>query len=390
MFMYNAKHPVKEAMKNTILGFFIQDTWKIHPRFTLNIGLRYSHYLFDGDFVIDNKYNLDPRLGFSWDPIGDGKTVVRGGIGKYTNNPMGQVKYFGSIMQDQYQTRIIFFPGWPDAWQPNPFYPSFPWADPEVWTYEDGLRCPYSLQYTLGIQREVMKDLSLSADVAWTPGYRQYWHVNENPIIPGTGYIHVDPTKDNVWVMKSGGKSEYKALYLTLNKRYSHGWGLEVSYTLSKSMSNVETEFNQPSNYEDRSLDYGPMSNDARHRLAITGIVDLPLGIQLSSIFYYHSAFPYNIVLGYDANLDGLNSDFPAGAHRNSGRGHDSFSLDTRISKFVNFGSRFNVQLFAEAFNLTNRTNFGIPVGDMQSPLFGESVTADTPRLLQLGVRLNF
>lgn len=391
MFMYNAHQNVKEAMKNTIFGIFLQDTWRIHPRFTLNIGIRYSHYLFDEDFVMANKYNWDPRLGFSWDPVGDGKTVIRGGIGKYTNSPHGQVKFFGVVMQDQYQIRQIWSPGWPDPWQPNPFSPSSTWSDPDVHTYQEGLRPSYSMQYTVGIQREMMENLSISADMVLAPGYKHFLQINQNPIIPGTRTQHIDPTKGNVWQIENSSKSNYKALVLNLKKRYSHGWGVEVAYTLSKAMSDVESEQNRQSTYEDRSVDYGPMDNDARHRLAVSGIADLPLGIQVSMIFFYHSAYPYDIVLGYDANLDGLpRFDRPPGTNRNSGRGYDYYSLDARLSKYISLSDRSRIQVFAEVFNLTNRTNFGTPIGNMRSPLFGESVTAGDPRLIQFGLRLDF
>ena len=76
----------------TSYGFFFQDSWKVVPRLTLNLGLRYSIYKFEQNpnqerFVVSNKWNWDPRLGFSWDPVGDGKTAIRGGVGKYPTAP---------------------------------------------------------------------------------------------------------------------------------------------------------------------------------------------------------------------------------------------------------------------------------------------------------------
>lgn len=305
---------------------------------------------------------------------------------------MGNVLYSSVVNRVEYDERILDFPGYPDPFKPNPFRPGGEAKFPkELYTYERGMPCPYSLQYTLGVQREILKDFSASADFVLAQGKHLYWFVNKNPVIPGTRVIRPDPNLGNWFNVEAGGHTDYKGLYIILSKRYSHGWGFEISYTLSKGMGDVESgDWNTASNNFDRSLDFGPMSTDARHRLAVTGIFDLPFGFQLSTIFYYRSAVPYSIVLGYDANRDGINRDYPDGKHRNNARGPGYYSLDARVSKFVSISSSFSIQVFAEMFNLTNRVNFSNPVGNMRSINFGKSISAQDPRLLQLGLRLNF
>src|SRR5881409_2670813 len=63
------------------LGLFAQDTWKLHPRFTLDYGARFD---FDGEPapVPHNRY-VSPRLGFAWEATRDHKTVLRGGGGVF-------------------------------------------------------------------------------------------------------------------------------------------------------------------------------------------------------------------------------------------------------------------------------------------------------------------
>ncbi len=395
-FRWNAAAPSTEWYRMTNIAGFVQDRWKIHPKLTLNIGLRYSHYLFAKNpnqerFAVENKYNFDPRIGFSWDPIGDGKTAIRGGVGKYTNSPMGNVIYAAVVSRIEYDERIIDNPGYPDPLAPNPFFPGGELSLPkEDYTFTRGPN-PNSIQYTLGVQRQITTDISLSADAVLSKGKHLYWFVNLNGIIPGTSTVRPDPTVGNHYDIQPGGHSDFKALYLNLKKRYSRGWGFEASYTLSQAKADVESgNWNSPSHNEDRWLDYGPTNNDALHRLSVAGIFDLPLGFQFSTIFYYRSALPSNIVTGNDDNLDGIWTDFPAGERRNSGRGFEYYSLDARVSKYIDIGPRFNIQIFAEMFNLTNRVNYNSPVANMTSSNFGEANSAQDPRLIQLGLRVNF
>jgi hypothetical protein len=390
MFLYNNGN-TKLNSPYTEAAVFAQDTWKVVPRFTLNLGFRYNYYMCEGLHIKNGDIrNLNPRFGFSYDLTGDGKTALRGGIGTFSANPMlnsGLLAYFMNSIQIQ----TMIFPNYPDPFQPNPFFPPMP-GTMSLGEYKAkvGAIAPYSLQSTLGVERAVLQDLSVAADLIWTKGYRLTRYENENGVIPGTSFLRPNMTKGDVWVITDGGKSDYKALYLTVNKRYSHGWSLEASYTLSSSHSDVETEQTQPhSNAPDAWItQWGPTDKDARHRLALTGIVDLPLGFQLSGYVYFRSKLPWNAIYPTDVNLDSIVEDY-VDAHRNMRRGFDSFSLNARVSKFIDI-SRLRLQLFGEFYNLTNRANFGDVFNNYGLPGFGNPTTAGDPRLIQLGVRLDF
>jgi hypothetical protein len=397
-FTINILAPSEEWSRMTSAAFYVQDTWKVLSRLTINIGLRYSNYTWKQNpnqekFWISNKYNWDPRIGFSWDPFGDGKMAIRGGVGKYTTNPMGNAIYYSVVNRVEYDIRTYDYPGYPDYTKPNPFTTGGEAFALPTWNdFVRGMGAPYSLQYTLGAQREILTDLAVSADFVLAYGKHLFWFVNENPVIPGTRNKRANMAAGDIQVVDDGGSSEYKAMYVTIKKRYSHGWGLEIGYTLSKGVGNCEAgDANSARNNESRDFDWGPLNTDAQHKLNISAIVSLPLGFQLSTIFSYRSALPYNITYGYDYNLDSLTGDnYPYGDHRNNGRAFDNYSLDARFSKFVNLTSRFSVQVFAEAFNLTNRVNFNAPSGNKRSSQFGKSSSAGDPRLLQLGMRVNF
>jgi hypothetical protein len=374
------------------IGAYAQDSWKVTPRLTLNYGLRYNYYQVQFlDINHTNFKNFNPRIGFSYDPIGDGKTVIRGGIGTYSQNPMINLGLLVGIM-DQLVIQYFFYPGYPDPNVPNPFLPVIPPQDVPISKYkgEPNTIAPSTLQATLGFQREFLTDFSASFDLVWAKGRNFSRIENDNPIIPGTGYLRPDNTKGDIFVFRMNGRTQYTALYVTLSKRYSHGWSLDVSYTLSKSMSDVESEQTSPYSYDSDGWArmYGPSSFDARHRLAIMGVVDLPLGIQLGGLAYYRSALPWTPFYLTDVNLDSLATDM-VDPNRNSRRGFDQFYINLRLSKYIDI-NRLRFQLFAEVYNLTNRANFGDVFDRLGTPTFGFPTTSGGPRRFQFGARFDF
>jgi len=390
MFIYNKgvrdfDYPYTEA------AVFAQDSWKVHRRLTLNLGLRWNYYFCkDIDINHSDWRHFNPRFGFSWDPVGDGRTVVRGGVGTFSQNPQLNIGLIAGLMAAM-DIRTIIFPNYPDPFKPNPFFPSIPGQIPiDKYSTEPGLVPPYSVQMTLGGERQILADLSLGLDLVWTKGYRFTRLENFNPIIPGTGNKRKDPTKGNQWKFTDNGRSDFKGLYLTLTKRFSHGWGLDVAYTLSQSKADVETEQTSPWSYDDDAWErqYGPTNFDARHRLAISGIFNLPLGFQLSGLFYYQSKLPWNAVYPYDKNLDSLSNDY-VDEHRNSRRGFDNYYLNLRLSKEFRF-SRFRLQIFAEGYNVTNKVNFTTIYNRYGQPDFGKPIAAGSPRQIQFGARFDF
>jgi len=375
------------------IGVFAQDSWRVTPRLTLNYGLRYNYYQVQFlDIDTMNIRHFNPRFGFSWDPIGDGRTVIRGGIGTYSQNPQLNLGLLVGIM-DQLVIQYLFYPGYPDPNVPNPFLPPIPPMDVPLSKYqgEPNMIAPYTVQTTLGFQREFVTDLSIGFDLVWSKGQKLSRIENDNPIIPGTGYLRPDMTKADIFVFRMKGRSDYKGLYVTLSKRYSHGWSLDVAYTLSKGMADVESEQTEPYSYDPDGWDrmYGPTDFDARHRLAVMGIVGLPWGFQLSGLGYYRSALPWTPFYLTDVNLDSIPFDMEPGKNRNSRRGFDQFYLNLRLSKYLTI-QRARFQVFAEVYNVSNRANFGDVFPRIDTPDFGKPTIAGDPRRFQFGARFDF
>jgi hypothetical protein len=380
-------------------GIFIQDSWHIHRNLTLNLGLRYNYYDPEGLDINNSTWrSLNPRFGFSWDVTGQGSVVIRGGIGTFSNSIF--TFYAARVAQSKAANlRIILMPGYPDPDQPNPFsaYLPIPTTElpPQEYMAQEGQIPPYTMQMTLGAERRISRDFVISADLVYSKGYCLLRDNNLNPGIPGSyGLLRPDMTKGDVFVYEDSGKSEYKGLQIGLRKRFSSGWSGELSYTLSQSMTNVASDWlgnEEQMSWNNPHKDWGPHRYDARHRFNLVGMFDLPLAFRFSAIVRYHSAYPYNVILGYDANKDGQNLDYPEGVNRFSGRGKDFLTIDTRLTKDIKV-KRFNFQLFIDVFNLTNRTNFVAYtyIGNMQSANFGAPTETWNPRLIQLGLRVDF
>src|SRR6185295_18311471 len=138
------------------LGGFVQDEWKLRANFSVTLGLRFNwqNYLHD-----DN--NFGPRLAFAWAPRKNRKTVFRGGAGVFydrTNSgPIGELLRFnGAVLR----SILVTDPGYPD-----PFAAGVPIAaEPSDYVrFAPGIRAPYSTQFSIGIEQQVAKRMTLAA-----------------------------------------------------------------------------------------------------------------------------------------------------------------------------------------------------------------------------------
>ena len=191
---------------------------------------------------------------------------------------------------------------------------------------------------------------------------------------------------------------------------------MQASYTLASYKATTEAENALPQQ-DDFNIDdsYGYGNFDQRYRAVIGAYATLPLQIQIGGVLAARSATPFNITTGRDNNRNANTNDRPdlvAGAQvgtsdmlnrasfvdpgtragtlpRNAGRGPNFWQLDLRVAKRVRLGP-VSVEGLIEAFNVTNHVNFNNPVGNLASALFGNPNTANDPRQVQLGVRVEF
>jgi hypothetical protein len=451
--------PTVPDVDNKFFALYAQDDWKVTPRFTLNIGLRYELDTntkdlsnFGDIFSIvrpflsgerrKDRNNFGPRIGFNWNPYGDGKTSIRGGYGIYYDRVVLELALLERLLDGRALPLEVrsgsvltpggnFVPGTPTL--ANPFIGALsPGAGAVgINVIDNGLATPYVQQFNLGFQTELLNNLVVSVDAIHSFGSkfiigRQIATVN-NPVIGGP---------DAIVNIESSVKTWYDGLLVNVQKRYSNRATFNASYTLSKTFNfSNDDQIPFQSGPIDPSrliLEKGPAPNDERHRFTFAGVFDLPSGFQISPIYTLASDVPIDIRLpGGGTRIPVIQRNaggrqFRTGSELNAFINQfnsrslpgsplplvpddlkfgDSFqSFDLRLTKGFKLSERLTVQAIAEAFNLFNVTNirgvnnanfsgfqnalgsgFGLP-----SQTAGGVFGTGGPRSFQLAARVQF
>ncbi len=446
--------PAESTQKEHFMTGFIQDKWKTGKRLTLSLGVRYDLERIplpelDNPRVTSapvDKNNLAPRVGFAYNLKGNGKSVVRGGYGRFYDkthleliNGVINAGVFSQSFTVNFPANNID-PG-PSAGRlpTDPFLVNGPTVNRALLNqlYPAGTRLkntgnvtldspdrvvPYVDQLSLGFERQLSRDMSVSLDYVHAFGRDQFIVLNQNPGLRTSTartapIVRVDPSfVASVNTFTNQGRTEYDALLVGIEKRYSHGYQARVSYTYSKGSGNTSGSGAPGSNFQllsDLRLDMnqGPTDFDRPHNFVFSGAALVPRtgGVMFSTVVRYVSGTAYTV---QDSTLDNdrngiLFEPLPAGTYsgvgpnaisvasnggRNGVRGPAFFQADARLGYRIKLGPR-KVELFGEVFNLTDRANFANPTGDRFASDFLRLTALRAgagPRTAQFGARFEF
>lgn len=399
------------VLPNELFAFFAQDSWRTGHGLTLNLGVRYDletgYRKING--VPDDKNNVQPRLGFVWAPFADTNTAIRGGWGIYVDRSFLNVQLDVAAAQNS-QTIVIQNPGYPDPFARG----TLGTVTPSGTVIAPHPMAPQTQNASVGFQRQLRAGLSLSMDGVYSRGTNLFNNRDLNyPLVPGGP--RPDPTFGRIIQFGMEGDSWSTALLTNLQYRPQHGPSFGVAYTLSKALRTVEDFQTFAQDELNLAAEKGPASNDRRHQIVVNFNWTLPKGFQVAGLASARSGLPWNVTTGLDSNLDTQVNDRPdlavpggdplnkatyfaaftkrvGNLPRNYNRGPNYFSLDARLSKHVQL-PRTRLELFAEAFNLTNFINYGVPNGNLRAATFGQSTalaSGAAPRRIELGFRFNF
>jgi len=422
--------------------FYVQDKWQPRPNLSISYGLRYYAQIEDqpilpvdqrryGQFVgqpgfpsdgsiPSEKKGWQPRLGISWDPKGDAKTVIRANFGVFYARIPGLVlagarNTDGSIAGNIFTCCGPFLPTPPANLGIFEDTASFSPFNPDVTVFDSNFRNPRTVQWGGSIEREVAKDLTLTFGFNYANSVHLTTFINRNT--PSfIGHLAADGRKlfdgpqpfakadgSGIGALKdtdSSGRSLYRGFVFSANKRFSNRFQFQVNYVLSWDYSNDDNE-RDPFTFRYADVtnfapEYGFSDRDQRHRFNAFGVFDIPYHFILTTIFQARSAQPDSILLPNDANLDGNTLDRPfvdgKDIGRNTIRKHNQFySFDFRVSRIFKLGERAQLEPIIEVFNLFNNTNL---VSVPRPLLFNFDGTVRSgfgdPRQAQLGLKFRF
>lgn len=439
---------------NVQIGVYAQDDWQVNHNLTLNLGLRWdietnplnNDYetpqavrdavtqlapmiaamngpdFFDADnYLTDGSQRdiflgaIQPRIGFSYDILGDQRTVVFGGAGRYYDRTLFNTG-FDERYRQQYGVRLFRFS--PDG-APREGNQTIAWDDsylsreglqglvdsgiapnPEIFLLENDTRPPHSDQYSFGV-RQVVKDWNLSATFSHIRGENGVGFYPANRSATGNrDFIPVPNNFGNILISADDIQTRFTGVYLSAERAYRDDspWGASASYTLGWAKVRGDAF-----NFDFPTIKDTPMTpgdSDERHRLVLSGIVGLPLDFKVSTLIQLGTGLPYTIIdasMGFGPNLN---------FQRNGGRAQDDLlqdnfiqfsQVDMRLTRDFRVAGNHRATLSVEVFNLFNSYNYGgydgfiRPMAEDPNPNFGKpNRLIGTTRAFQFGLAYAF
>jgi hypothetical protein len=403
---------------------FAQDSWQITSRLNLNFGLRFSRNWGDIKDVgnVWNTSRIAPRVGFTFDVLGDKSTVFKAHYGQFTE-----------AMLAAYHDRLS--PKWFD-------YITYYWdlANEEWyevdrivqnWKLQDDIKHPYMDQFTVSLERELFRDASISVSYIYRDWKNiigvydtlaQYEAIQQPvdelgqtftvyELISGSAHEFViENVKQGSDRPYYGGDAyrKYRGVEFLFNKRFSNKWQLMLSYVYSQTKGTVDNGWGDDIGWNGRNNQQagdpnfwlnadGHATFDPTHMLKVQGTYVLPFDISFNAYFRAISGWTWAQRFRTPGYNQGRITFFtePRGSQR-----YDMQSiLDLRLEKIFTLATKYRLGVMIDAFNVFNQntiTDWGTRIGydwvpgDFPSTDGHELYGIVNPRQIRLGIRLIF
>ncbi len=410
----------------TRLEGFVQDSWQVTKRLNINLGVRLGQYWGQVKYVDGNVYTaarIAPRLGFTFDVLGDKTTILKGHYGQFSE-AMNASYHDHMNPSSAYKDKVSYY------WD----YVGEEWVEFErvvhsnLYTMDPNVKHPYMEQFTLGLERELFKDASLSVTYinrSWknqigpvdraadydeltqsVAGYGDYTVYERTAATVNTfDYLLTNYKEGDNWILASPYR-KYGGVEVLFNKRFSNRWQLVASYVYSKTHGTIDNGTVDDINYGGGTNDPNFYTNadgnatyDPTHMIKIQASYLIPV-VDLSVSAYFRGITGNGWTARYrTARLNQGRVTFflePRGSEH-----YDMVKLlDIRLEKIFTLAKKYRLGLLFDVFNLLNAdtvTSWGTRVGyDWYDAATYPSTSGHElygivlPRQARIGIRLIF
>jgi len=259
------------------------------------------------------------------------------------------------------------------------------------------LRIPCTIQYSVGIERQVTAKSTFSATYVGSRGIDLFRSLDTNAPPPPNFAVRPNPNLGQERQIESEGYQKSNSLELTFRGKPSRYFAGEVQYTLGKTYNNASGITYFPGSSYFPSADWARSDNDRRHKFDLLGSTEIAKYFSVGAALSLYSGKPVNVTTGADDNHDGIYNDrplSPVAYARNTMHGPGLINLDLNLERDFLFvkGKKEGPTLTVgvNSFNVLNHQNDITYVGVISSVYFGKAVSALPPRRMQLNLQFKF